>query len=96
MTAKEQILRTLREQRELLSRRYPIRRLALLGSWARGDAREKSDVDVLVDVDPSIGMRFVDLAEELEQALGRPVDLVSRHAIKPAYWLRIKPELIDA
>ncbi len=96
MTAREQILQTLHEQRKLLSRRYPIRRLALFGSWARGDAQEKSDVDVLVDVDPSIGLGFVDLAEDLEQALGRPVDLVSRRAIKPAYWKRIEPELIDA
>lgn len=96
MTAREQILQILRDQRELLSRRYPIRRLALFGSWARGDAQDKSDVDVLVEVDPSIGLRFVDLAEELERALGRPVDLVSRHAIKPAYWMRIEPELIDA
>ncbi len=96
MTAREQILQTLHEQRKLLSRRYPIRRLALFGSWARGDAQEKSDVDVLVDVDPSIGRRFVDLAEDLERALGRPVDLVSHRAIKPAYWKRIEPELIDA
>ncbi len=96
MNAKEQILCTLHEQRDLLGRRYPIRRLALFGSWARGDAREDSDVDVLVDVDPSIGIGFVDLAEELERALGRRVDLVSRRAIKPAYWKRIEPELIDA
>jgi len=96
MTAKEQILRTLHEQRALLDRRYPIRRLALFGSWARGDAREDSDVDVLVEVDPSIGIRFVELAEDLEQALGRHVDLVSRRAIRPAYWKRIEPELIDA
>src|SRR5512139_2815909 len=96
MTAKEQIIRTLREQRERLSRRYPIRRLALFGSWARGDAQEKSDVDILVEVGPSIGIRFVELAEELERALGRHVDLVSSRAIKPAYWKRIEPELIDA
>ena len=96
MTAKEQILRTLHEQRALLNRRYPVRRLALFGSWARGDAREDSDVDILVEVDPSIGMAFVELAEELERALGRHVDLVSRRAIKPAYWKRIEPELIDA
>jgi uncharacterized protein len=96
MTAKEQIISTLREQRALLGHRYPIRRLALFGSWARGDAHEKSDVDVLVEVDPSIGMGFVELAEELERALGRHVDLVSRRAIKPAYWKRIEPELIDA
>ena len=96
MTAKEKILHTLREQHELLAHRYPIRRLALFGSWARGDAAEESDVDILVDVDPSVGLRFIELAEELEQALGRRVDLVSRRAIKPAYWRRIEPELIDA
>ena len=96
MTAKEEILRILREQRELLGHRYPIRRLALFGSWARGDTQEQSDFDIMVEVDPSIGIRFVELAEELERALGRNVDLVSRRAIKPAYWERIEPELIDA
>ena len=96
MTASEAILATLREQREVLGRRYSIQRLALFGSWARGDAREDSDVDVLVEADPSIGLRFVDLGDELEKALGRRVDLVSRRAIKPSLWERIEPDLIDA
>ena len=86
MASSEEILATLREQRLVLSRRYPIQRMALFGSWARGDAREDSDVDVMVEVDPSIGLRFVDLGEELEKALGRRVDLVSRRAIKPRAW----------
>ncbi|HZF11613.1 MAG TPA: nucleotidyltransferase domain-containing protein [Thermoanaerobaculia bacterium] len=96
MPTPDQVLATLREQHALLSRRYPIRRLALFGSWARGDARADSDVDVLVDVDPSIGLRFVELGDELEKALGRRVDLVSRRAIKPSLWKQIEPELIDA
>ena len=95
MTSVDQILTVLRELRSNLGRRYPIRRLALFGSWARGDAREDSDVDLLVDVDPSIGLDFVELAEELERALGRQVHLVSRRAIRPAYWKLIEPELID-
>jgi uncharacterized protein len=96
MPTPDQVLATLREQHALLSRRYPIRRLALFGSWARGDARVDSDVDVLVDVDPSIGLRFVELGDELEKALDRRVDLVSRRAIKPSLWKQIEPELIDA
>jgi predicted nucleotidyltransferase len=96
MSTLEEILTTLREQHAILSRRYPIQRLALFGSWARGDAREDSDVDILVEVDPSIGLRFVDLGDQLEEALGRRVDLVSRRAIKPSYWKRIEAELIDA
>ena len=70
MPTLEEILATLREQHTILSRSYPIHRLALFGSWARGDAREDSDVDVMVEVDPSIGLRFVDLVEDLERALG--------------------------
>jgi predicted nucleotidyltransferase len=40
--------------------------------------------------------RFWRLGDELEKALGRRVDLVSRRAIKPSLWKRIEPELIDA
>jgi hypothetical protein len=96
MSSTEEILATLRDQHQLLRASYPIRRLALFGSWARGDAREDSDVDILVEVDPSIGLRFVDLGEQLEKALGRRVDLVSRRAIKPSLWKRIERELLDA
>jgi len=96
MSVRDQILATLRKQHQELGQRYPIRRLALFGSWARGDAREDSDVDVLVDVDPSIGLKFVQLAEELELVLGRRADVVSRRAIKPEYWELIEPDLIDA
>jgi predicted nucleotidyltransferase len=96
MTSREEILNTLREQRALLSQHYPILRLTLFGSWARGDAQEDSDVDLIVEVDPSIGMRFVELAGELEQVLGRRVHLVSHRAIKTSLWKLIEPELIDA
>jgi hypothetical protein len=96
MATRDEIIGTLRRHRAQLSARYPIRRLALFGSWARGEARADSDVDVLVDVDGSIGLRFVELAEEIERALGRRVDLVSRRAIRPSLWKRIEPELIDA
>ena len=96
MSTREQLLDLLGRKSQALRGRYPISRLALFGSWARGEATDQSDVDLLVEVDPTIGLRFVDLADELEAALGRRVDLVSRRALKPAMWEKIKPDLIDA
>ena len=69
--------------------------MALFGSAARDEAGANSDVDILVDVDPSIGLGFVTLAERLESALNCKVDLVSRRALKPALWDQIKADLID-
>lgn len=94
MKTKEDILTTLRACKPDLQNDFPIRRMALFGSYVRGEAAESSDVDILVEVDPAIGLRFVTLAERLEAVLGLPVDLVSRRAIKPALWERIQSEMI--
>jgi len=75
--------------------RYPVHQMALFGSWARGEQHQGSDIDILVEVDGSIGLRFIDLAEDLEACLGNKVDLVSRRAITPAVWQYIEQDLID-
>ena len=94
---RDEILARLREAKAALQAVFPIHRLALFGSYARGTSVPgRSDVDIMVEVEPSIGLGFVTLAERLEQLLGQPVDLVSRRAIKPSLWQRIEPELIDA
>jgi len=95
MKTKEEVLRILQQEKPELVRRYGIKRLALFGSYARDDQREDSDVDILVEVDPSIGLGFVELAERIEGALGVRAEIVSRRAIKPRYWEVIKEELID-
>jgi predicted nucleotidyltransferase len=62
---------------------------------ARGDQHEGSDVDILVDIDPSIGLRFVSLAEELEGLLGEPVELVSSRAVGPRMKLVIEADCVE-
>jgi hypothetical protein len=64
------------------------------GTWARGESGPDSDVDVLVEVDSSIGLGFVELGDRLEKMLGLRVDLVSRRAIKPRFWKAIESELM--
>ena len=60
-------------------RKYHIRKLALFGSVLGDDFRPDSDVDVLVSFEPGqvIGLRIVDIEDELARLFGRRVDLVS-------------------
>ncbi len=63
--------------------RFGVKRLALFGSTARDEAREDSDVDVLVDfVHPATFHGYFDLKFYLEDLLGHAVDLVCEKAVR--------------
>jgi len=71
-----------------------VRSIGLFGSYARGDATPDSDIDILVDFDPSIGLKFVHLADYLEQLLGKKVDLISTRAVSPRLRASIEEDLL--
>ena len=91
---REDILNLLSKNKHRLENQFKVRRMALFGSYARGDQQSDSDVDILVDIDPSVGLDFVTLADQIEQLLGMPVELVSRRAIKPTKFKYIEQDLI--
>ena len=95
MNSRQNILERLQAIKPALQQEFPLRRMGLFGSWARNEQTEKSDVDILVEVDPSIGLRFVTLAERLEALLEQHVDVVSSRAVKPNLLEQIQAELID-
>lgn len=71
----------------------------LFGSVARDEAREDSDVDLLVELDPErhMGMfAFMELKRFLEGILEHPVDLVTPDALKHQFQARILAEAIRA
>ncbi len=84
---------TLGKHKQHLFSKYPIKSLAIFGSYARREQNEESDLDIIVEFNDKIGLRFVDLAEELEQLIGFKVDLVSRKGIKDKYFQKIKSDL---
>lgn len=57
----------------------PVLKAYLFGSFVRGEAEEKSDVDILVELDYTqpVGLEFVGMILDIEDLLGREVDLVS-------------------
>lgn len=88
------ILERLRTSKLRLQERYPIERMGVFGSIARGDARDGSDIDIVVEFNEPIGIEFVDLADELEALLNNKVDLVSKNAIRSRYWAHIEPDVV--
>jgi uncharacterized protein len=84
---------TLGKHKQHLFSKYPIKSLAIFDSYARREQNEESDLDIIVEFNDKIGLRFVDLAEELEQLIGFKVDLVSRKGIKDKYFQKIQSDL---
>ena len=76
-------------------RRYEVVRAALFGSCVRDELREDSDIDVLVEIKKDISLLdFVGLKLEIEEALGRKVDLIEYNTIKPLLRERILKEQV--
>jgi uncharacterized protein len=88
-----EIEHTLGKHKQHLFSEYPIKSLAIFGSYARSEQKEESDLDLLVEFNDRIGLRFIDLAEELEKLIGFKVDLVSRKGIKDKYFQKILSDL---
>ena len=87
MLNSDEILDFLKQHKQNLEARFSVRRIGLFGSVLRGSASERSDVDILVELDHPTFDHYMDLKFFLEDKLGRPVDLVLADSLNP----RIKP-----
>jgi uncharacterized protein len=78
-------------------RRLGVRRLALFGSVARNQATPASDVDVLVEFEPTMKTldSFMELAFLLDEVLGHRTDLVTTEALSPYIGPHILNEAED-
>jgi predicted nucleotidyltransferase len=86
-------LERLREKVAPILRRLGVRRASVFGSLARGEGDEESDVDLLVELEP--GRSLLDLAElkvELEEVLGRRVDVITYDSLHPLLRDRVLRE----
>ena len=63
----------------------PVLKAWLFGSYSRGEQTKNSDVDIIVLLDKNnpIGLKFFSMWSDLEELLGRKVDLVSEGTLLP-------------
>ena len=77
MLTKQTIQQRLRSNQSHFASTYGVRRIGLFGSYANGIPDDDSDVDLLVEFDRPLGLRFMEFADELERLLGRRVGLLT-------------------
>lgn len=95
MTRRETIRRLTRNRGKLAA--FHVRRLSLFGSTARDEAREHSDVDLLVEFDPDVPVglfTFVALQRFLGDVLGTRIDLATPDALRPEMRAQILAEAV--
>ncbi len=84
MRTKDEILETLSKELPLLKQRFNVKTIGLFGSYARGEQKVGSDMDLLVDFEGPVGFfKFLELEDYLSENLGVKVELVTPDALKP-------------
>ncbi len=81
------VVEIIREELPYLIKSFGVKKIGLFGSFARGNPEADSDVDILIDFEKPIGLKFMDLADYLEQILGRKVDILTPEGVRS---IRIK------
>jgi uncharacterized protein len=92
----EEIRNALAARKEELRQKYKVKEIGIFGSYARGEQKKRSDVDILVEFEESATLSlldFIGLENYLSKVLGVKVDLVEKHALKPRIGKRVLEEV---
>src|SRR3989338_8122042 len=73
--------------------KYGVTRARIFGSYARGEARPESDIDLVVELGKPLGLDYFAMQDELEAQIGREVDVMTEKSINRFLRPYIIPEL---
>ena len=73
---------SIKDELSPIFKKYDVNSAILFGSYAKENARDNSDVDILVDSGLK-GLAFFGLLEDVVNALGKPVDLIDVTQVDP-------------
>ena len=94
MKERNSLEKKLKKLKPELKAKYNVKSIGIFGSYARQEANQDSDIDILVEFSDSIGWEFVDLKNLLEEKLGKEVDLVTSEALKSEFKEEVLKEVI--
>lgn len=82
MQTRRNIVELLQEKQSYLAAEFGVSKIGLFGSYAKEQANETSDIDIIVELDRPIGFRFFELVSFLEELLGQKVDVLTPAGIQ--------------
>lgn len=94
MSNLKKIKETIRQTKPFLEEEYGVSKIAIFGSYAKNKQTPASDIDILVEFNRPIGLKYVDLSDQLQKKLGIKTHLVSKRALKNNFKKVIEKDLI--
>jgi len=91
MLSRTEIEGKLQKIKPVLTEKFNVSKIGYFGSFATGEQRANSDLDLFVEFSEPIGWQFFTLEKFLEQSLGLPIDIVTKNALKE----RIKEPILN-
>lgn len=90
----DEIVKKLKELKPEIQEKYKIKEIGVFGSYVRGEQKNSSDLDILVDFYETITLfKFCALENWLSDVLGEKVDLVMKDSLKPCIGKQILKEV---
>ena len=96
MLTKDRITELLQEHSTYLAREFGVRRIGLFGSASRNLSSDASDIDLVVEFERPIGLRFMELGDYLESLLGHKVDLLTPAGIQAIRSKAIRQDISES
>lgn len=96
MLTKDRVAKLLQEQNTYLASEFGVRRIGLFGSASRDLSDDASDIDLVIEFERPIGLRFVELGDYLEGLFGRKVDLLTPAGIEAIRSQAIRQEISES
>lgn len=94
MKSLEEITQILKKAKPTLYDEYGVKLLGLFGSYARNEAQENSDIDLLVEFTNPKGFKTIEAWDYLQNLLGGKVDLVSQKYLREKLKQYIQEDIL--
>ncbi len=95
MKTLQEINKILTEHKDEIRKKYGVLILGIFGSYARGEENKASDIDILIEIEKPIGLKFFELWDELEKLLECEVDLVRAKLLREEIRNDILKEVVE-